>query len=133
MPATPASQAALTDARAFSIARAMLDGFDRHYRLFRQASAEAKKRFEAADWHGQQQAQAQRIAYYERRVAEATERLQSEFAAATLPMEVWQQIKLHYIGLLINHYQPELAETFFNSVTTKIPHLSLIHISEPTR
>ena len=105
----------------------MLDGFDRHYRLFRQASAEAKARFEAADWHGQQRAQAQRIAYYERRVAEATERLQNEFQAATLPMEVWQQVKLHYIGLLINHYQPELAETFFNSVTTKILHRSYFH------
>jgi len=127
MTAAPAFPAALTDARAFAIARAMLDGFDRHYRLFRQASAEAKKRFEAADWHGQQQAQAQRIAYYERRVAEATERLQREFEAATLPMEVWQQVKLHYIGLLINHYQPELAETFFNSVTTKILHRSYFH------
>ena len=123
----PAFPAALTDSRAFAIARAMLDGFDRHYRLFRQASAEAKGRFEAADWHGQQQAQAQRIAYYERRVAEATERLQREFEAATLPMEVWQQVKLHYIGLLINHYQPELAETFFNSVTTKILHRAYFH------
>ena len=127
MTAAPAFPAALTDSRAFAIARAMLDGFDRHYRLFRQASAEAKARFEAADWHGQQQAQARRIAYYERRVAEATERLQSEFQAATLPMEVWQQVKLHYIGLLINHYQPELAETFFNSVTTKILHRSYFH------
>jgi isocitrate dehydrogenase kinase/phosphatase len=118
---------ALTDDRAFAIARAMLDGFDRHYRLFRQASVEAKARFEAADWHGQQRAQAQRIEYYARRVAEATERLQNEFAAATLPVEVWQQVKLHYIGLLINHYQPECAETFFNSVTTKILHRSYFH------
>ena len=39
-------------------------------------------------------------------------------------MDVWQQIKLHYIGLLVNHHQPELAETFFNSVTTKILHRS---------
>ena len=118
---------ALTDTRAFAIARAMLEGFDRHYRLFRQASAEAKARFEAADWHGQQEAQALRIEYYDTRVAEATERLQTEFAAATLPMEVWQQVKLHYIGLLIEHYQPELAETFFNSVTTKILHRSYFH------
>ena len=42
-------------------------------------------------------------------------------------MEVWQQVKLHYIGLLIDHYQPELAETFFNSVTTKILHRSYFH------
>ncbi|MDQ6685771.1 MAG: bifunctional isocitrate dehydrogenase kinase/phosphatase, partial [Pseudomonadota bacterium] len=121
---TPAFPPALTDARAFAIARALLDGFDRHYRLFRQASAAAKRRFEAADWHGQQRAQAERIAYYEQRVAEADERLQREFAAATLPVEVWSQVKLHYIGLLIGHYQPELAETFFNSVTTRILHRS---------
>ena len=42
-------------------------------------------------------------------------------------MDVWQQVKLHYIGLLTNHHQPELAETFFNSVTTKILHRSYFH------
>ena len=116
--------AALTDPRAFAIAKAMLEGFERHYRLFRQASADAKGRFERADWQGQQEAQALRIEYYDARVAEATERLQNEFEAATLPLDVWQQVKLHYIGLLVEHYQPELAETFFNSVTTKILHRS---------
>ena len=35
-------------------------------------------------------------------------------------MEVWHQVKLHYIGLLVDHFQPELAESFFNSVITKI-------------
>ncbi len=69
-------------------------------------------------------AQAQRIEYYDRRVEEAAARLQNEFQAATLPMDVWQQVKLHYIGLLIDHHQPECAETFFNSVTTKILHRS---------
>ncbi|MGY4830924.1 bifunctional isocitrate dehydrogenase kinase/phosphatase [Sphaerotilaceae bacterium SBD11-9] len=117
----------LTDLRAFDIANAMLDGFDRHYTLFRQASAEAKARFEAADWHGQQRAQRERIEFYDKRVDEAAERLQTEFKASTLSMNVWQQIKLHYIGLLTNHHQPELAETFFNSVTTKILHRSYFH------
>ncbi len=42
-------------------------------------------------------------------------------------MDVWQQIKLHFIGLLVDHHQPELAETFFNSVTTKILHRSYFH------
>jgi isocitrate dehydrogenase kinase/phosphatase len=47
-------------------------------------------------------------------------RLDKEFKAEQQPMDVWEQVKLHYIGLLVNHHQPELAETFFNSVTTKI-------------
>jgi isocitrate dehydrogenase kinase/phosphatase len=117
----------LNDLRAFDIANAMLDGFDRHYTLFREASAHAKKRFEAADWHGQQRAQRERIEFYDKRVDEAAERLQTEFKASSLTMNVWQQVKLHYIGLLTNHHQPELAETFFNSVTTKILHRSYFH------
>jgi isocitrate dehydrogenase kinase/phosphatase len=115
---------ALSDSRAFDIAQAMLDGFNRHYRLFREASAEAKARFEAADWHGQQRAQRERIEFYDKRVDEGAERLQREFNASELSMDVWQQVKLHYIGLLTNHHQPECAETFFNSVTTKILHHS---------
>ncbi len=114
----------LTDSRAFDIAQAMLDGFNRHYRLFREASAHAKERFEQADWHGQQRAQRERIEFYDKRVEEGAERLQNEFNASALSMDVWQQVKLHYIGLLTNHHQPELAETFFNSVTTKILHRS---------
>ncbi len=115
---------ALTDPRAHEIAVAMLDGFERHYRLFRETSAAAKQRFEAADWHAQQRAQRERIEYYDLRVDEAVERLQRGFGAGELPKDTWQQAKLHYIGLLTNHHQPELAETFFNSVTTKILHRS---------
>ena len=114
----------LTDSRAFAIARTMLEGFDRHYRLFREASAGVKARFERADWHGQQRAQRERIEFYDKRVNEAVARLRTEFDAAKLPADTWQQAKLHYIGLLTNHCQPELAETFFNSVTSKLLHRS---------
>jgi isocitrate dehydrogenase kinase/phosphatase len=117
----------LTDSRAFDIAQALIDGFDRHYRLFSQTNLEAQSRFERADWHGQQAAQRERIEFYDRRVAEAAERLQRDFEAGSLPMDVWQQVKLHYIGLLVDHKQPELAETFFNSVTTKILDRSYFH------
>ena len=109
---------------AYEVAKAMMDGFNRHYRLFRTESARAKHRFETADWHGQQRAQRERIEFYDLRVLECSNRLEREFKAGEQPMEVWQQIKLLYIGLLVDHHQPELAETFFNSVTTKILHRS---------
>jgi isocitrate dehydrogenase kinase/phosphatase len=114
----------LDDPNAFAIAAAIVEGFDRHYRLFRATCQEAKLRFEKADWHGQQKGQGDRIAFYDLRVEEATERLQREFGAAGLSRDTWQHVKLHYIGLLTDHHQPELAETFFNSVTTKILHRS---------
>jgi len=114
----------LTDSRAFEIAQAMLEGFNRHYRLFRETSAAAKHRFEQADWHGQQRAQRERIEFYDLRVMEAVDRLRAEFQVDGLSMDSWQQAKLHYIGLLTDHHQPELAETFFNSVTAKLLHRS---------
>ncbi len=110
----------LDSSLALEIAQAMLDGFHRHYELFRSESAQAKPRFEARDWHGQQRAQRERIEFYDQRVQECHARLQQEFQAGQQPMEVWHQVKLHYIGLLVDHFQPELAESFFNSVITKI-------------
>ncbi len=114
----------LDSSLAYDIAKAMIDGFNRHYRLFRTESARAKHRFETADWHGQQRAQRERIEFYDLRVREASMRLEREFKADEQPMDIWHQVKLHYIGLLVDHHQPELAETFFNSVTTKILHRS---------
>jgi isocitrate dehydrogenase kinase/phosphatase len=117
----------LNDERAFGIAQALIDGFNRHYTLFRQVSAQAKQRFEQRNWHAQQRAQRERIDFYDRRVNEAINVLQLRFNAASLSMDVWQQVKLHFVGLLMDHRQPELAETFFNSVTTRILHRSYFH------
>ena len=112
---------------AYDIAKALMDGFNRHYRLFRTESARAKHRLETADWHAQQRAQRERIEFYDLRVREASTRLEREYRAGEQPMDIWHQVKLHYIGLLVNHHQPELAETFFNSVTTKILHRTHFH------
>lgn len=87
---------------AYGIAQAMMDGFNRHYQLFRQESAKAKQRFENQDWHGQQRAQRERIEFYDLRVKECSAVLENEFQAALQPPDIWQQVKLHYIGLLLS-------------------------------
>jgi isocitrate dehydrogenase kinase/phosphatase len=107
---------------AQAIAEALIDGFDKHYRLFREVSRDAKERFERGDWSAQQAAVRDRIQYYDDRVNECVERLRNEFRADFLDHNTWQQAKLLYIGLLTNHKQPECAETFFNSVSCKILH-----------
>jgi isocitrate dehydrogenase kinase/phosphatase len=109
---------------AFDIARAILDGFDRHYRLFRQASQAARSHFEDADWTTAQQAARERIDFYDRRVQECVHALEDEYAPDELGDETWRETKLHYIGLLTNHKRPELAESFFNSVSCHILHRS---------
>ena len=109
---------------AYDVARTMLDGFDRHYRLFREVSLQAKIKYEAGDWHGLRQLQRDRIDFYNQRVQETRVILEDDYDAENIEDGIWQQIKLHYIGLLTNHHQPELAETFFNSVFTRILHRS---------
>jgi isocitrate dehydrogenase kinase/phosphatase len=113
---------------AFDIARSILDGFDRHYSLFRQASQAAKTYFENADWATAQRAARERIDYYDKRVQECVHKLEDEYAPEELNDETWRETKLHYIGLLsglqAGHKRPELAESFFNSVSCHILHRS---------
>ena len=112
---------------ARAIALAILAGFDRHYALFRYNAQQAKARYERADWHGIRKLASERIAFYDQRVAEAIERIKSEFRANDLDERVWPQVKRNYVALLADHKQPELAETFFNSVCTKILHRTYFH------
>jgi len=112
---------------AFDIARTMLDGFDKHYRLFRQVSQDAKRYFETRDWKTAQAAATERIAFYDARVRECVQILEDEYHQSELTDEVWHEVKLHYIGLLTDHKRPELAETFFNSVFCKIRHRTYFH------
>jgi isocitrate dehydrogenase kinase/phosphatase len=107
---------------AKAIATTLLEGFDKHYRLFRESSAGARQRFDDGDWVGVQRAVKERIQFFDARVQETVERLGREFHADQLDHHTWQQVKLEYIGLLTQHKQPELAETFFNSVSCKILH-----------
>ena len=108
----------------FDVAQTMLEGFDRHYGNFRAAAVLAKTLFEAGEWHALQKLARDRIASYDDRVDECVRLLEDEYDAENIDDEVWQQIKLHYIGLLTRHLQPECAETFFNSVCCKILHRS---------
>jgi isocitrate dehydrogenase kinase/phosphatase len=105
---------------AEAIAAVLIEGFDRHYRLFRETSAKAKERFERAAWPEAQLAVQERIRFYDERVRENVERLRAEFDLDSLDAAAWREVKLRFIGLLVDHHQPELAETFFNSVITRI-------------
>jgi len=112
-----------TDAgSAMAVAQVVLWGFNKHYRLFRETTRAAKPRFEAGRWHDVQEASRERIHFYDRRVAETVERLEREFDAEQLSSTFWQQVKFQYVHLLLDHLQPELAETFFNSVCCRILH-----------
>ena len=117
-------------ATALALARLVLEGFNRHYALFRECARAAKRHYEAGNWLAIAHVGRDRIDFYDRRVAETADRIERElgkrgFDRATDAL--WEAVKLNYIGLLIDHKEPECAETFFNSVSVKILHRAYFH------
>jgi isocitrate dehydrogenase kinase/phosphatase len=127
--ATPIPSAASTAAydasndQARRIARVLLEGFDHHYAVFRECARAAKRHFEAGNWLAIQHVARDRIDFYDRRAQETAANIERDHQFVGLDGAggelLWELVKLNYIGLLIEHKQPECAETFFNSVVVK--------------
>ena len=108
------------------IARCILAGFDKHYRLFHEAARQAKALFERAAWTEMRALARSRIQMYDQRVDEAVAELRQRFPQAR-DESLWPTIKLAYIGLIHEHQQPECAETFYNSVACAVLHRRHYH------
>jgi isocitrate dehydrogenase kinase/phosphatase len=105
-----------------AVAQTILDGFDRHYFLFRRYGYEAKFCFEHADWTRATEGRKERILGYEARVNETVQALDAQFPGASENAQLWPDVKAAYITLLLNHLQAECAETFYNSVVCRVLH-----------
>jgi len=101
---------------AFAIAKTMLNGFERHIYLFSEITQSAKQRFELCQWDKVQIAAKARTDFYDQRVKETLDTLKQDFFIDELNDELWQAVKSSYVKLLHQHPQPELAESFYNSV-----------------
>jgi isocitrate dehydrogenase kinase/phosphatase len=116
------------DARAIAVV--LLEGFDRHYALFRDCAGAARRHFEAANWLAIGHVARDRIDFYDRRVNETVVRLEQSFGGAMrgpAADSLWALVKRTFIGMLVEHRQPECAETFFNTVSCRILHRSYYH------
>lgn len=114
------------------VASMILQGFNRHYSLFRYSAQRAKVLFESAHWHGIQQLSRERIEYYDMRVRECAALLgpvlkntaltpsSNEQELSPEQQQFWQQVKREFAHSLAGHKQPECAETFFNSVSCRV-------------
>src|ERR1700722_17070460 len=105
---------------ALDIARTILDGFDKHYRLFRESGARAKYRFVRGHWAGMREASIIRIQMYDSRVVEAADALRERFPDVLHDEPPWPEVKLASVGPPHARRQPECAETFYNSVACRV-------------
>ncbi len=101
------------------VATLLAAGFDESYRRFRAIGAAAKTRFEAADWPAVQRAVKERILLEDEQVERTVERVQAELGSRAAEPATWRRARSEYAVLLVGHKQAELAETFFNSVSTR--------------
>jgi len=104
------------------IATTILGGFDRHFTIFSEITRGAKQRFENADWEAERVASRERIMFYDIRVKDAIGDLQKLFDLEPFDSQLWFDVKRDYVQLISNHLQPELAETFYNSVFCALFH-----------
>ena len=105
-----------------NIGETILSGFDRHFSIFTKITRGARERFENADWEGERTASRERIKFYDIRVKDSVSELHKMFNLDTFNGELWFDVKREYIQLIQNHHQPELAETFYNSVFCAVFH-----------
>ncbi|MGB1263762.1 MAG: bifunctional isocitrate dehydrogenase kinase/phosphatase [Cognaticolwellia sp.] len=101
---------------AFAIAKTILNGFERHIYLYSEITQTAKQRFEQYQWRDIQVAAKARTDFYDQRVKETLHTLKQDFFIKDVDDELWQLVKSAYVELLNLHPQPELAESFYNSV-----------------
>ncbi|MDH3535682.1 MAG: bifunctional isocitrate dehydrogenase kinase/phosphatase [Gammaproteobacteria bacterium] len=107
---------------SIQIAAAILKGFNRHFSIFSKITKGAKERFENADWHAEREASRERIKFYDIRVKDAIGDLRKLFDLESFNSQLWFDVKREYVQLISNHLQPELAETFYNSVFCALFH-----------
>lgn len=126
MPTSQSDQA--TDA-AGHIADIIIAGFNEHFRTFNAINAGAMRRFESADWGAVQQAARARLQGYDKRVEQTILELNRKLAPQKqgLNQPLWREVKKQYARCLQSHRQPELAESYYNSVFCNMHHRRYFH------
>jgi len=109
-----------TDSIAQAVAEDIMAGFDGHFAQFRAITSQARALYASASWLAARDLVRARIDLYDQRVGETTATLRERFRVQEIDRSLWQDVKLRYMGLLYEHRQPELAETFYNSVFCKL-------------
>ena len=102
------------------VAFLILHGFDKSYRRHSRITRDAQQRFEQAKWQETQKAMKERIAIYERTLADAVGEIYQQVFPHQENDQFWLDLKIRYQKILSDHPQYELAETFYNSVIGRI-------------
>lgn len=103
-----------------NLAYKILKGFERYYRLFSRITAEAPYLFGQARWRDLQNNAKKRLDNYDQIIAELVSEVYFDFSKEYKDIDFWRLVKEEFTILIKQHPQFELAETFYNSVYSKV-------------
>ncbi|MGI9274753.1 MAG: bifunctional isocitrate dehydrogenase kinase/phosphatase [Endozoicomonas sp.] len=105
-----------------TIARVILEGFNDYRSRFTEITLGARDRFLQADWPAAQQAASDRINLYDHAVRNVMTLLDRELGSETdyRDSSHWSDVRDNYIDQVAYRTDPELAETFYNSIYRKM-------------
>ena len=98
------------------VAQTILDGFAAYRHQFIHITLGARARFEQQAWRDVQKAAQERIDLYEDAVQAVHRTLSERVGYENLTLEIWAEARHNYIVLIQERTDPELCETFFNSI-----------------
>jgi isocitrate dehydrogenase kinase/phosphatase len=101
-------------------AEKILSGFETHYKSFRESSVRAKKYFEKRQWMQLLKDSKHRIYFYDKQVKKFCKDIETSINISQFDETLWVNTKLAYINLIATCNQPELAETFYNSMFCRL-------------
>jgi isocitrate dehydrogenase kinase/phosphatase len=98
------------------VAQTILDGFAAYRHQFINITLGARSRFEEQAWRDVQKAAQERIDLYEDAVQALHRTLSERVGYEYLTHEIWTETRRNYVVLIQERTDPELCETFFNSI-----------------
>src|SRR5919204_3568950 len=101
-------------------AAAVRESFAGYQAEFKHVTRRARLRFESRDWRGAQQDAIGRLDVRRRWITRAVDELRGVLGSAASNPDLREAMKAEYARELADRPDPELAKTFFNSVTRRI-------------
>lgn len=101
-------------------AERIFQSFDDYQQEFRAVTRRARTRFEERDWRGMHLDAVERLDLREQIIHRLVAEVRVMLGAQITDKLLWTQMKRAYLELINCRPNPQLAETFFNSVTRRI-------------
>jgi isocitrate dehydrogenase kinase/phosphatase len=106
-----------------TVCRAIIDGYRTYRTYFQAITARAMDRFVQADWAGMQADALERLEAYQRVLQEVVDALSADLGAYAADRELWAAARTAAAADFEGVSDPELAETFFNSVARRMANI----------